>query len=80
MSSITEMSMLPSYQKLVGMGEVAIPLLLAELKSEGDEPDQWFWALKAITGIDPVKPEDRGDFVGMARAWLKWGEDEGYAG
>jgi hypothetical protein len=80
LSSITEMSMLPSYQALIGMGEAAVPLILAQLRSEGDEPDQWFWALKAITGISPVQPEDQGDFVRMARAWLRWGEEQGYAG
>jgi len=79
-SSITEMSMLPAYQKIIGMGEDAIPLILAQLKSEGDEPDQWFWALRSITDANPVKPEDRGDFQAMARAWLIWGDKEGYAG
>ena len=80
MSSITEMAMLPSYQKIIGMGDAAIPLILTELKSEGDDPDQWFWALGAITGANPVSPEDQGDFVKMAQAWLKWSEDEGHAG
>lgn len=80
MSSITEMSMLPAYQKLIGMGEEAIPLMLAQLRAEGDDPDQWFWALRAITGANPVRPEDQGDVVRMAAAWLKWGDDEGYAG
>jgi len=79
-SSIPEMSMLPPYQKIIGMGEDAIPLILAQLKSEGDEPDQWFWALRSITDANPVKPEDRGDFQAMARAWLIWGDREGYAG
>ena len=80
MSSITEMAMLPPYQSIIGMGEDAIPLILAQLKSEGDEPDQWFWALRAITGADPVSLEDQGNFAKMAQAWLKWAEEEGYAG
>jgi len=79
-SSVTAMSMMPAYQSIVGMGEDAVPLIVAQLKSEGDDPDQWFWALKAITQVDPVKPEDRGDFVAMAQSWIKWAEDEGYAG
>lgn len=80
LSSITAMSMLPSYQSIIGMGEDAIPLILAELKSEGDEPDQWFWALKAITGADPINPGAQGDYRKMAQAWFRWAEDEGYAG
>lgn len=79
-SSITGMSMLEPYQKIIGMGDDALPLILAQLRSEGDEPDQWFWALKMITGVDPVQPTDQGNFRAMAQAWLAWGESEGYAG
>jgi hypothetical protein len=79
MSSITEMSILPAYQKIIGMGEDSVPLILAELKSEGDDPDQWFWALIAITEENPVKPEDQGNFRKMAQAWFQWAEAEGYA-
>jgi hypothetical protein len=79
MSSITEMALTPAYQEIIGMGEKAIPLILAELKSEANEPDQWFWALKAITGENPVREDDQGDFPKMAQAWLKWAENEGYA-
>jgi hypothetical protein len=78
-SSITVMSGLTSYQKIIGMGDDAVPMILSQLKSEGDEPDQWFWALKMITDLDPVRPEDRGNFVAMAQAWLAWGESEEYA-
>jgi len=78
MSSITGAAMLPSYQSIIGMGEEALPLILAQLKSERDEPDQWFWALRAITGANPVRPEDQGNFAKMAQAWLQWA-NEGYA-
>ena len=78
-SSITETSMMPAYQSIIGMGEDAIPLILKQLRSEGRQPDQWFWALRAITGVNPVKPADQGDFSKMAAAWLKWGEGY-YAG
>ncbi len=75
-SSITETVAMPAYQKIIGMGEKAVPLILAQLRSEGDEPDQWFWALKAITEANPVKPEDQGNFQKMAQAWLEWAEHE----
>jgi hypothetical protein len=74
-SSITAMATCPSYQGIIGMGEIAVPLILRELESEGDQPDMWFWALKAITRDDPVNPDDRGDMKAMADAWLSWGED-----
>ena len=75
-SSITEMAMCSAYQSIIGMGEKAIPLILAELESEGEEPDLWFWALQVLTGVNPVRPEDQGDFLGMARAWLTWAKNQ----
>jgi hypothetical protein len=80
MSSITEMSLCPSYQNIIGMGSSAIPFILGELKAEGQEPDQWFWALRAITGESPVPEELQGDYVQMARCWLDWGMKNGHVG
>lgn len=71
--------MLPAYQRIIGMGPDAVPLILAQLEAEGDDPDQWFWALRAITAANPVKPEDQGNTVKMAEAWLRWAKHEGYA-
>jgi hypothetical protein len=79
-SSITQMSLLSPYQGIIGMGDDAVPLIASQLKLEGDDPDHWFWALEAITGANPVKQEDRGDTVKMARSWIDWIESEGYAG
>jgi len=78
-SSITEIAACPAYHRIMGMGEEAIPLIIDQLKKEGDEPDQWFWALNVITGDNPVKAEDRGDFVKMAAAWISWAQRKGYA-
>lgn len=79
MSSITEAALCSAYQRIIGMGPSALPFILLELKNEGDEPDQWFWALKAITGEDPVREEDRGDFLAMSHAWLAWAQNRLYA-
>lgn len=79
MSSITEAAVCPAYQSIIGMGYTAVPFLIAQLQSEGDDPDQWFWALKAITGADPVAEADRGDFRAMAKSWIEWAQREGYA-
>ena len=78
MSSISEAAMCSAYQRIIGMGQIAVPFMLRALQSEGDEPDQWFWALKAITRDDPIADVDRGDFVAMARSWLRWGKEKGY--
>jgi len=78
MSSITEAAMCPAYQSIIGMGEIALPFILVQLESEGDDPDQWFWALRAIAGVDPVTDKDRGDYSKMAEAWLAWANNEWY--
>ncbi len=78
-SSISQMAICPSYQRIIGMGEKAIPLLLEQLGQEQDDPDHWFWALQALTGEDPVNAGERGDMRKMAQAWLKWGSKSGYA-
>lgn len=74
-SSITEIAMCPAYQKIIAMGEAVLPLILRQLESEGDEPDMWFWALRAITNVNPVTEDMRGDMVAMAQAWLAWGRE-----
>jgi hypothetical protein len=74
-SSVSEMATHPAYQQIIGLGKQAIPLILAELRQQ---PDHWFWALKAITGVDPVLPADRGKMTRMALAWLDWAHHQGY--
>jgi hypothetical protein len=73
-SSFTEIATHPAYQQIIGMGKEALPLILDELRRE---PDQWFWALKAITGEDPVIPSDRGNLERMSAAWLNWAQRRG---
>jgi hypothetical protein len=75
-SSTARLAMHPAYQKIIGMGPVVLPLLFRELASK--EPDAWFWALRAITEADPVRPEDRGDGAKMTRVWLEWAKQQGY--
>lgn len=53
MSSVHQMVLLPSYQCIIGMGWPAVPFILNDLKNN---PQHWFWALRAITDIDPVAP------------------------
>lgn len=74
-SSITQICMHPAYQEIIGMGESAIPLILAEIQRV---PGHWFWALRAISGVDPTSPEDRGNISRMTEAWLSWGREGGY--
>ena len=74
LSSTTEMALHPAYQGIIGMGAEALPLILTELQARSG---YWYWALKAISGEDPVPPEDRGAVPRMKEAWLKWGLAKG---
>ncbi len=74
-SSTTVMCTHPAYQRIIGMGESVLPLIFRDLQTE---PDHWFWALKAITGCDPVPPSHRGDLDAMTCDWLTWGRSKGY--
>lgn len=75
LSSITEIATHPSYQKIIGMGAEALPMILHELKRKSGH---WFWALKAISRRDPVPLEHRGRMEAMRQDWLNWGAKNGY--
>ena len=74
LSNTAQMAILKPYQRIIGMGLPAVPLILAELQRE---PDQWFWALEAITDENPVPPESAGRVQQMAQAWIDWGKQHG---
>ncbi len=75
LSSILEISMHPAYQQIIGMGETALPLILNELINK---TGHWFWALKSITGEDPITLNQRGNINKMTNAWIQWGIENNY--
>ena len=66
----------PAHQKIINLGEPAVPLIFQRMKSQGGH---WFPALREITNANPVQPADRGNVSAMQEAWLRWGEANGYA-
>lgn len=75
LSSTTALAMHNAYQQIVGMGITALPMLLEEMR---DRPHHWTWALRAITGVDPVPKQSRGKLQEMGAAWIAWGRSNGY--
>ena len=75
LSLVTQKSMHPAYQRIIGMGQPVAPLIFRDLEQK---PDSWFWALRAITGDNLVKPEERGRRSQRAQAWIQWGKKHGY--
>ncbi len=74
-SNVAKRALHPAYQEIIGMGAGVVPLLLGELRRE---PDDWFWALHALTGANPVPPACLGNLRAMAEAWIEWGRQKGY--
>lgn len=63
----------PAYLKIIGLGPVAIPLIINELRVA---PDHWFEALEAITREDPAVGAETIDQ--MRAAWLAWADRHDY--
>ena len=74
-SDIEQMTNHSAYQRIIAMGQPAVPWILQRL---AEKPDHWFVALNAITGARPVPPESRGRVKEMTQAWLNWGREQGY--
>ena len=62
----------PAYQRIIGMGQQAVPLILREMQRR---PDHWFWALHAVTGEQPAS--SGATFAEATEAWLAWGRTRG---
>jgi len=62
----------PAYQRIIGMGWAAVPLILGELARQ---PEHWLWALQAITGEEPARGTDT--LEEAVAAWLRWGRERG---
>ena len=73
-SSPSDVAMHPAYQRIIGMGSEVVGMILDALRTD---PRLWFWALRAITGEDPVPAGARGNVHEMAEAWIRWGQERG---
>lgn len=73
-SAASALFMHPAYQEIIGLGPAVLPLMLADLEKTHDH---WFWALRAITGENPVPAKERGKVDRMAERWAAWGRARG---
>lgn len=55
----------PAYKEIIDLGPAVVPLLLQDMETNRRH---WLKALAAITGADPLTPEDAGNIVKMAQA------------
>jgi hypothetical protein len=76
-SSDHDIALNPAYQRIIGMGDRAIPLILRDLQSN-TEPSHWFWALTAISQENPIPSDEIGHIQRMRERWLEWGHRRRY--
>jgi len=73
LSSIQEMIAHSAYQEIISMGKDVVPLILEEMRRK---PEFLFYALRKLTGENPVKKADRGNVSAMTQSWLDWGVEK----
>ncbi len=67
-SSVTETSMHPAYQRIIGLGPDVLPFILEDVES-GEL--HWGWALQALTGHDAAA--HAATLHEARHAWIRWG-------
>lgn len=75
LSSVRDKCVHPAYQQIIGMGPDVLALVFGELRGKGGF---WFWALRALTGENPVPESAKGRFDLIRAAWIRWAEARGY--
>ena len=73
-SSLDKMILCPSHRRILAMGEPAVQFIMEYLRVETS--DHWFRTLEILTGEQPVRHEDRGDYAKMRQAWLEWWDNQ----
>ena len=68
----------PAYQRIVELGETALPLIFREIEQKRMMRVHWMHALRDIAGATPVPKELWGKVDKMAAIWLQWGREQGY--
>jgi hypothetical protein len=74
-SSPKQMEDHPEFRAIVNMGDLAIPLIIGELRLK---PSILVLALAKITGEIPYSDAERGSVKAMTNAWLSWAVNNGY--
>ncbi len=58
-----------AYQNIIGLGQGMLPYIFEDMRYS---PNHWFYALRQLTQVNPVKKEHRGDMQLMTEDWLNW--------
>lgn len=64
-----------AYKEIIALGSKTIPWIIRELKKTNDH---WFYALKKISGENPINPDNYGIITKMKEDWIKWAQKNNY--
>ncbi len=76
LSSSTACIAHPAYRELIALGTAALPYVFRDMEQTLD--GHLSSALVAITGAQPVPPEEGGQIHKVAHRWLAWARRNGY--
>lgn len=65
----------PAYQAIIDMNKDAIPYILRDLE---ENKHYWFWALTAITEVNPIPKGFQGTYEEAIQIWLGYAKEAGY--
>ncbi len=68
-SSVSDITNNSAYRSIIDLGQDAIPLIINDLKNNDSN---WFYALEALTGQNPIRETHRGMVQLMKNDWLEW--------
>jgi len=75
LSSSAQRMQHPSLQRILQMGQMAIPFIIRDL---AEKPAWWFSVLRELTEVDPVPGDKKGLLRESADAWIAWAHENGY--
>ncbi len=76
LSSPSQRAAHPAYQKVLALGEAALPHIFREV--ERGHASGWYLALRQLTGASPVPREASKSSARVRELWLQWGRSHGY--
>lgn len=74
-SSTTVRNNHPAYREIIALGPEVLPFLLRDLE---ENHTHWFYALREITGANPIPENAAGNIPLLAEAWLRWAREHGH--
>ena len=70
-SNISDITNNSAYLSIIELGTDVVPFIIKDLRITDNH---WFYALEAITMVNPISKDHQGKIALMKNDWLKWAE------